>query len=302
MLRPFTLHRPSTLEEAGGLLAADPDETALYAGGTELLLLMKEGFLRLRRLIDLKRVPGLDAITREDGRVVIGATARHRMVEASPVLRAACPLVSAVARYVANIRVRSVGTVGGNLAFADPHSDLATLFLTLDGSVRLWRRGGERELPLADFVQGPYQTAREDDEILTAVRLRPWPAGTGAVYVKFGIHERPTLGVAVALTPDAAGGEVIDARIAVGCVGPRPRRFPDAERLARGGTVDDLLAGAERLAAAVAEAVDPVDDLHGSAEYKRDMTRVFVRRALQVAGGRAMGRESHARYRHAVVV
>jgi len=192
--------------------------------------------------------------------------------------------------------------VGGNLAFADPHSDLATLFLALDGAVRLWRRGGERDLPLAEFVRGPYETARGEDEILTAVRLRPWPAGTVGTYVKFGMYERPTVGVALALTLDAAGREVIGARVAVGCVGPRPQRFPQVERQACGRALGDVVADAERLSAAAAEEVEPADDLHGSGEYKRDMTRVFVRRALEAVGARAMGQESHARYRHTVIV
>ncbi len=302
MLRPFALHRPRSLDEAAELLAEHRGEAALYAGGTELLLLLKEGLLRVGNLIDLKRVPGLGDITAEDGHVVIGAIARHRTVERSPVLRAACPIVAAVAQHVANVRVRTVGTVGGNLAFADPHSDLATLFLALDGSVRLWRQGREREVPLADFVRGPYETAREEDEVLIAVRLRPWPAGTVATYVKFGMYERPTLGVALALTLDAAGREVVGARVAVGCVNPRPRRLPSVERLACGRTVTDVLADAGRLAAAAADAVEPADDLHGSADYKRDMTRVFVRRALEVAGARATGQESHARYPYTVIV
>ena len=302
MLRPFALHRPQSLHEATELLAEHRGEAALYAGGTELLLLLKEGVLRVGNLIDLKRVPGLGDITAENGRVVIGATAQHRAVERSPVLRAACPIVAAIAQHVANVRVRNVGTVGGNLAFADPHSDLATLFLALDGSVRLWRQGRERQVPLADFVRGPYETAREEDEVLIAARLRPWPAGTVATYVKFGMYERPTLGVALALTLDAAGRGVGGARVAVGCVGPRPRRLPTVERLACGRTVTDILADAERLAGAAAEAVEPVDDLHGSAEYKRALTRVFVRRALEVAGARAMGQESHARYQYTVIV
>ncbi|HEV8440926.1 MAG TPA: FAD binding domain-containing protein [Methylomirabilota bacterium] len=302
MLRPFALHRPSSLHEAGALLAALGGDAALYAGGTELLQLMKEGLLRVGALIDLKRVPGLGDVRIEDGGVVIGATARHRTVERSPVVIAACPIVARVAQHVANVRVRNVGTVGGNLAFADPHSDLATLFLALDATVRLWRGGAEREVPLAGFVRGAYETGRQEDEILTAVRIRPWPSGTVATYVKFGMYERPTVAVALALMLDAAGREVVDARITVGCVGPRPQRFPRAERLARGRAVSDVVADAASLAAAAAEEVEPADDLHGSAEYKREMARVFVGRALRVVGARATGQEHHAEYRHTVIV
>jgi carbon-monoxide dehydrogenase medium subunit len=194
-----------------------------------------------------------------------------------------------------------MGTVGGNLAFADPHSDLATVLLTLDATVQLWSRRGERALPLADFVRSAYETARGDDEVLTGVRLRPWPPGTAAAYVKFGIHERPTLGVAVALLP-GAGGASVSLHLAIGCVGPRPERFAAIERLAGEEAPARLAERADQLAAAVAETVEPVDDRHGSAEYKREMTRVFVRRALQAAGARAEGREPHVRYAHTVLV
>src|SRR5215831_3152821 len=238
MLRPFALHRPSTLHDAGHLLGEYRGESALYAGGTELLLLLKEGFLRPAHLIDVKRVPRLGDITIEHRSVLVGATATHRTIERSPVLRASCPIVPAVAQHVANVRVRNVGTVGGNIAFADPHSDLATLFLTLDGRVRLWRRGLEREVPLAEFVRGPYETAREDDEIVTAVRLFPWPVRTVATYVKYGLHERPTLGIALALTLDA-DATVLETRLAVGCVGPRPERLAIEGEL-RGRALADI--------------------------------------------------------------
>jgi carbon-monoxide dehydrogenase medium subunit len=211
------------------------------------------------------------------------------------------PLLARVARHVANARVRAVGTVGGNLAFADPHSDLATVLLTLDATVQLWSRHAERVLPLADFIRDAYETARREDEILTAVRLRPWPAGTAAAYVKFGVYERPTLGVAVAMVP-GAGGPSMSLRLAIGCVGPRPQRLTQLERQAGEESPARLAERADELAIAAAHAVEPVDDRHGSAEYKRELTRVFVRRALQAAAARAEGRESRERYAYTVVV
>jgi carbon-monoxide dehydrogenase medium subunit len=337
VLRPFALHRPTSLDEAADLLEAHGSEAALYAGGTELLLLMKEGLLRPAHLIDVKRIPELGGLAACDGgEIAIGAAVPHRAVETAPVLRERASLLSRVARHVANARVRSVGTVGGNLAFADPHSDLATVLLTLDATVQLWSRRGMRALALADFIRGPYETARADDEVLAAVRLRPWPAGTAAAYAKFGIYERPTLGVAVALVPagdeaarggafpaergrrdaGAPDGETTEARasarhdageartvrIAIGCVGPRPERLVEVEREAGAETPARLLARADDLAAAAAEAVEPVDDRHGSAEYKRELTRVFVRRALRAAVARAEGAEPHARHAHTILV
>src|SRR5436853_5019901 len=134
---------------------------------------MKLGVLRPRHLVDVKRLPGFDAIT-DGGRLTLGAAVTHRAVERSPLVGERAPLVAAVARHVANVRVRNVGTVGGNLAFADPHSDLATVFLTLDADVRLISPRGARAVSLEDFVRGPWETDRAPDELLTAVRLAPW--------------------------------------------------------------------------------------------------------------------------------
>jgi len=236
--------------------------------------------------------------------VTIGATATHRAVERSAAVRTRCPVLASVARHVANVRVRNVGTVGGNLAFADPHSDLATLFLALDASVELVSPRGRRTLALEGFVRGAWDTDRAPDELLTAVTFTPWAGQTAAAYVKFGVYERPTLGIAVSLLvePDARGRlRVGDARITIGCVNPHPARARAAEVRLLGGDVADLEDVAAQVAGLAAEGADPADDLHGSADYKRAMVAVFTRRALRVAAARAYGVEPAARYTHAVV-
>jgi carbon-monoxide dehydrogenase medium subunit len=304
VLRPFTLHRPDTAEEACGLLAQLGEDSAPYAGGTELLLLMKLGLLRPRHLVDLKRLAGFDAIRTEGGELVIGAAVTHRMVERSGLVQSRWPIVASVARQIANVRVRNVGTLGGNLAFADPHSDLATLLLALQARVELVSPRGRRELAVAEFVRGPWDTARQADEILASVRLASWPPGAVASYVKFGVHERPTLGIALVLVPGRDGGTrapVADARLAIGCVNPRPARAAKAEARLRGGGVADLEDVSAEVAALAAASVDAADDLHGSADYKREMVAVFVRRALRAAVARALGEEPVLRYPHAVV-
>jgi carbon-monoxide dehydrogenase medium subunit len=300
MLEPFDLHRPTTLSEAAALLAERP-EAALYAGGTELLLLMKSRLVHLADLIDLKRIPDLGGLVEDADGLLVGATVTHRALERSEVVQDRWPLVAGVAAHVANVRVRNVGTVGGNLVFADPHSDLCPLFLLFDATVQLVAAGGTRELPLAAFVTGPYETARRPDELLTRVRLRRWPAGTAGVYVKFGLYERPTLGLALALTTDGAG-RVTAARLAVGCVSARPHRIAAAEEALAGQPLDALAGLAEAVGALAGEAVTPVSDLHGAADYKRELTRVFTRRALAAAVARAQGRPVDAHYPHAVVV
>jgi len=327
VLRPFTLHRPETADEACALLARLGEDSAAYAGGTELLLMMKLGLLRPRHLVDVKRIRGFGEIgleshlgprgpspataggaNSEGTRLTIGAAVTHRAVERSALVGARCPLVGSVARHVANVRVRNVGTVGGNLAFADPHSDLATLFLTLAASVELVSPRGRRELPLADFVRGPWETARASDELLAAVRLTPWAGDTAAAYVKFGVHERPTLAVAAALRLDGpvgagrrGGDRIVDARVAVGCVGPKPERAAAAEACLRGASVADLEDAARAASDIAAAGVDPADDLYGSADYKREMVAVFVRRALGIAAARARGVAPATRFPHAVV-
>ena len=308
MLRPFTLHRPETAEEACALLVDLGEDAAVYAGGTELLLLMKLGVLRPRHLVDVKRIPGFGAISLDEGaRLTIGAAVTHRTVEQSALVRARCPLVGTVARHVANVRVRNVGTVGGNLAFADPHSDLATLFLTFDASVELQSPRGRRELPLDDFVLGPWETARTSNEVVASVKLTPWPGEAHAAYVKFGVHERPTLAIAamLRLAPGGSGhhgaDRVAEARIAIGCVNPRPMRMAGAEARLTGASVTDLEHAAREASDIAAAGVDPADDLYGSADYKREMVAVFVRRALRVAAARARGEEPVARFPHAVV-
>ncbi len=300
MIRPFELRRPATLPELGALLDEHRKGAALYAGGTELLVLMKEGLVRPSVLVDVKRVAGLGEITAVDDTLRIGAAVPHRTVERSPTVRARWPLVAEVARFVANVRVRTVGTVGGNLAFADPHSDLATLYLLFEARVALWSGArGEREVPLADFVLGPYETARRDDEVLTEVRLPPMPPGAAGGYLKFGIHERPTLGVAAALILDSTARHVEAARIAVGCIGARPQRLGALERCLTGMPTDALTSAPVD---PTADGIDAISDLHGSADYKLEMTQVFVRRALRLAAARAARQVADARYPYTVAV
>jgi carbon-monoxide dehydrogenase medium subunit len=230
MLRPFALHRPATVAEASEILAQEGSDAALYAGGTELLLILKEGLLRVKSLVDVKRLPGLADIRADNGHLLIGATATHRTARARP--RGACPLSAdrtcgpPRGERARPERAAPSGAISPSptpTATSPPRSCSST-----PGAAGR-RRAGERELALGDFVVGPYETSRRDEEILTSVRLLPWPAGTAGAYVKYGLHERPTLGVAVALT--VAGGAVRGARIAVGCVGPRPQRLDGA----RGG-------------------------------------------------------------------
>jgi carbon-monoxide dehydrogenase medium subunit len=266
------------------LLKDQGESATAYAGGTELLLVMKAGFVHYDHLVDIKVLPELRGIRYDAASriLTIGATTTHREIEASAVVRQHLPIVSAMERTVANARVRNQGTIGGNLCFAEPHSDPATLFLALEASVVIVGGGERRVVALGDFILDAYSTSLQKGEILTEVRLPLLPAGAGAAYKKFGIHERPTVGVGVVLIagPD---GSITDARIAVGCVGPKPDRIAEAEAVLKGIALSDFDARLKEAAAAAGAAVEPVDDLHGSAEYKRHLVSVFVRRAATEA-------------------
>jgi aerobic carbon-monoxide dehydrogenase medium subunit len=273
-LPPFQLHRPRSVEEATQLLEQHGDDAALYCGGTELLLLLKLGFASFGQLVDLKGIEELRGVRADDGALVIGAAVTHRSVERDPLVLERLPVLAAMERGVANIRVRNVGTLGGNLCFSDPHSDPATFLLALDAEVEC-RRGGDpaRRVALADFTVGPYQTALRPGELLTAVRIPLPPSGTRIVHRKLRFHERPAVTVTCAVRAD--GGSVAEARIAVGSVGVVPVRAVEAERLLTDG---QPLAAASASAAAVSGAVE---DANGSVEYKENLVRVLVERALQ---------------------
>ena len=284
MLKPFELHQPDSVEGASSTLKKFGEDAAAYCGGTELLLAMKGGFLHYQHLVDVKAIQGLGEIRydQESESLVIGATTTHREIELSPVVKKHLPILAEMERLVANVRVRSQGTIGGNLCFAEPHSDPATLFLVLEASVVAASQGGERVIPMGDFIVDAFSTALKEEEILTEIRIPTLPKRSGVAYRKFGIHERPTLGVAVALSLEK-DDSVADARVSVGCVDPKPTRLAEAENLLRGSVEKDFNARLGEAAQAAAEAVDPVDDLHGSAEYKRHLVDVFVKRAALAA-------------------
>jgi carbon-monoxide dehydrogenase medium subunit len=287
MLPPFEIHQPATSAEAALLRSVHGDSAVLYAGGTELLLAMKEGLGSFEHLIDVKTIVGLDGLTLDaGGALAIGATVTHRQVERSPLIRERFPLLAEMARQVANARVRAVGTLGGNLCFGEPHSDPPTALLVHDAAVTLHRAADHRRLSLADFVVGPYETALGEDEILTSVDVPPLPARAFGAYLKFGMHERPTVAVAALLVVDERATHVTEARVAVGCVGPVATRLPALESQLSGVAIAALQNGFAA-AGSAGTALDAVSDLHGSAAYKRHLASVLVKRALAVAATRA---------------
>jgi carbon-monoxide dehydrogenase medium subunit len=281
ILAPFELHRPGTVEEATALLDEHGDDAVLYCGGTELLLIAKMGFASFEHLVDTKSIAELAGI-RDDGDVlVLGATATHREIERSLLVLERLPALAAMERQVANVRVRTVGTLAGNLCFSDPHSDPATFLLALDAEIESRRGDGStRRRPLHQFLGGPYEPVLEHGELVLSIRV-PLPLpGTSIVHRKFAFHERPAATVTCAAR--VVDGAIADARISVGSVGNVAVRAREAEALLVGARADDdqALGAASARAAAVSNAVD---DANGSAEYKTHLVEVMVGRAFREA-------------------
>lgn len=237
---------------------------------------MKMGVARWRQLIDLKPIAALRRIERADGVLRIGAGVTHWTLERDPLVARAIPALARLERSVANVRVRAVGTLGGNLAFAEPHADPPALLIALGARVVLQGSAGTRTLPLAEFITGMYQTALGPDEVLVAIEVPVPPAGTRVSYVKFQILERPSVGVAiVAALRD--GRFSAAPTVVVGAVDEVPRVVPTATMA---GARAAERATADALAEAARGAVDPVADLAGGVDYKRHLVGVFARRAL----------------------
>lgn len=279
-LPPFSVHRPRSVREASRLLNELGDEAAAYCGGTELLLAMKLGLTGYAHLVDLKQVDGLRGVTRHNGSLRIGAASTHHEIESSPAVRALYPEMASMSSRVANLRVRSVGTLGGNLCFADPHSDPAT-FLIAVGATMLCQKGDDtRLIPAAEFVTGPYQTLLEPGELLVAIELPALPDGAGLAHVRMKLHERPVVTVAAMIR--VTRGAVSEARLAVGSVGVVPVSA-DAARSLLGAAVVNFGTRADVCAEQAAVTSRPLPDGECSPEYLRHLVRVHSYQALIAA-------------------
>ena len=276
-LRRFTIDQPKTVKEAAEMLSHYGENGRLYAGGTELLLAMKHDLLRYQHLVDVKTVPDLNRISVGNGSLHIGATVTHRAVEKSAEAREHCPILVEMERHVANVRVRATGTLGGNLCFAEPHSDPAALLLALEAHVHVQGKAGARTLGIDQLILGAYETALAADELMTGIDIPLAAKNKRAAYLKFQIKERPTLGLALAM--DVDGNSIKSARAVVGSVSAKPARSDQVDKMLVGprAEVEKRLADAAQV---LADAADPVDDLEGSAEYKRHLIGVFLRRAF----------------------
>ena len=279
---PFELAEPASLAEAIKLL--DPDDASVrpIAGGTALMLMMKAGVFRPAKLVSLRGITELSTIgTQPDGALKIGAMTPLSVLERDPAMRAHAPVITATLRTLSNVRVRNVATAGGHLAHADPHMDLPPVLIALGAHIAVAGRSGERTIPVESLFAGYFETVLQRDELITALVV-PAQAGRRAAYIKCttrAAHDWPALGVAVSLSHDAAS--VRDAKIVISAATEKPVRLPGAEAALGRGDIDDT--ALRRAGDAAADEAETISDGQGSAAYKRQLVRVYVRRALSVA-------------------
>ncbi|TQS43965.1 FAD binding domain-containing protein [Cryptosporangium phraense] len=274
----FDYVAPATLDEAVAALSQHGDDAKILAGGQSLLPVLRMRLNAPEIVIDLGRIPSLQGIRDDGDAIVIGAMTPHHVVGSDPLVAEHAALISKAVTHLADAQVRHRGTFGGALAHADPAGDLGAPVLALDGQFVITGPGGTRTVPASEFFVGLFETAIQDDEILTEVRI-PKHTGWGAHYEKFVriAHQWPI--VAVAATVRSDGGSLAEAKIGLTNMGSTPLRASAVEAALAGGS------DASSAAALAAEGTSPPSDLNGDASYRQHLARVLTRRAVLAAAG-----------------
>ena len=280
ILRPFEYLECKTVDDAVAALRRGGEDARVIAGGTALVPLMKHALLRPSLLVSIVKVPGLAEIApAASGALRIGGVATHWAVSRSAAAQQRSPLLAVACGRVASPTIRSMGTLGGNLCYGESASDPSPALLALRATVHLHGPDGERTVPITEFFTGFYETAVREAEILTSIDVPDMPAGARWRYLKWtprAQEDKALVGLAAMLVMDGRSCRL--ARLAVGGVGASPVVLSAAERVLEGHELDDDTIG--RAADAAAADAEPIDDLQGSAEYRRDMLRVWVRRVV----------------------
>ena len=282
----FEFHSPTSLEEVFQLLESHGDDARVMAGGTALVIQMKQRLVQPEHVISLQRVSGLDAITAHSNgsaAVRVGALCTQQQLATSPVVQELIPIAAETYGHVATPRIRHMASVGGGLVHGDPSQDPPPTLIALGATVTLVSSQGERTAALEDFLVDYYETDVRPGEVLTEVNIPALPAGAGAAYLKFlprTADDYATVAAAAVITP-GPGNVCQEARIALGAVGTTAIHATGAEDALRGQPLTEEVIRAA--AATVKDVVDPLEDYRGSADYKREMAEVFTRRAIQQA-------------------
>jgi aerobic carbon-monoxide dehydrogenase medium subunit len=282
---PFEYHRAETLDQALALLDRHGDEARLLAGGQSLVPMLNLRIARFGHLVDINPLRDLDYVREADGALEIGALTRHATLERSDLVRRLCPVLTSAARTIGHVAIRERGTLGGSLALADPAAELPLIATLLDAELEIASSGGRRHVSARDFFVGVLTTALEPNEALVCARFPTLAEGEG-----FGLHALSRRAGDFAIVNAAAtvrldGGRVAQVRMALGGVGATPVPLAGLEEAQRDAAPD--ADWAEAVSEAAVREVEPHDDPHASADYRRDLVGVMLARALGDARGGA---------------
>jgi carbon-monoxide dehydrogenase medium subunit len=284
-LPKFDCLDPKTLQEACSLLAEHKKQASVIAGGTDLLVKMKERELKPRYVIRLTMIPGLDAIEHDSTGMKIGALATLSSLQKSPLIRKHCDILYQALDQMASPQIRTLATIGGNICNAAPSADTISPLITMGATIKVVGPKGERALPLEEFFTGPEQTSLAEGEILREIQVPDLPPHSGGVYIKLTVRramDLAILGVAVTVTLESASSKNCkEVKIALGAAAPTPIRALAAEKVLRGKAIDEGLI--EQAAQAAMDESRPRTSIRATAEYRKKMVKVLVRRALQQA-------------------
>jgi len=281
-MHKFEYAQAETIDEATQLLS-DESDALVIAGGTATVVLLNLGLLRPSLVVDIGGVGALHGAGETDGNYHLGALASVRALETSEQIKSRYPILAEAAAQVGSVRVRNAATVGGAIAYGEPQTDVPVALVALGASVEVVSRDGKRRVSLADFFHAPYETDLAPGELVTQVEIPPMGLRAGGCHVKFtvgSIEHKPVANVSTIVRLDAAG-VCEDVRIVAGAVGPTPFIAERAAAMLRGAKPSDREIG--QAARAASEGAEPIDDLRGSAWYKRRIVKVLVERGLQCA-------------------
>jgi aerobic carbon-monoxide dehydrogenase medium subunit len=289
MIKSFELLEPKTVKEACSMLSKHGEQAKVIAGGVSLLLFVREGLFKPKYLVDINRIKGLDYIKFDAKQgLKIGALTTHRSIENSKVVKEKYPVLAETVHRVGSTRIRNVGTLGGNLCHADPRLDPPPTLLALDAKVKVVGPKGTRSIRLEDFFTNYYETVLKRNELLTEVSVPKPPPRTGGAYVRFSTKtndDTPAVELAAVVTVDRAKEVMEDVRIGLGALASTAIRARKAEAFLKGKKPEsDILEEAGRIASGE---IEPIGDLRGSEDYKREMLGVMLKRGIQAAFKRA---------------
>ena len=285
-LPKFEYFEPKTVKEACSILSDKHKENVrVLAGGTDILVRMKDRIITPKCLVNIKEIPNLDYITYDEKEGLrIGALATLSSIETSLVIQEKFPLLATSAGDIGSPQIRNLGTIGGNLCHASPSADTAPALIALGATVKLVEPKGERVLLLEDFFIDPFKTELNAAGLLTEIQVPTLPPKSGGVYLKYGKKEMVDIaivGVAAVITLESTNGVCKDIKIVLGAVAPIPLRAKKAEEILKGKKPEEGII--EKAARVASEEARPITDIRGSAEYRKEMVKVFTRRATNQA-------------------